>query len=170
MNLTESCIEADRITLEKLAVYRQQLIDLPAIAHAASIESFMDFEFNALVVRLKSYVLAEEVDCRSKIVEISSTFPVYQSWWQHFRGEVFPEWLKRKFPPKFNYVVKTGKKKVTFRKLATYPRANLIIPDNVGNTIIYRNQFREEGLGIQELAVLEPIKKTADNQSDCPHR
>ena len=133
----------NNVTLEKLEIGKRALVDMSVLRESLELQSYLDHELSCMVYDLRGYVLAEEVDNRSKSITITHTFPVYQSWWQHFKGEVFPEWLKKRFPPQFNYVTKTGKKTITFRKLATYPKANIALP-KLGNTIVYRTQLEEE--------------------------
>jgi len=136
----------DNITLEKLEVGIQLAEDMAVLAQSLNLEQYREIELHKMVTRLRGYVLAEEVDNRSKVVTITLTFPVYRSWWQYFKGDKFPSWLKKKFPPQFNYVTKTGKKTITFRKLATYPKANIALP-KLGDTIVFRNQITEESGG-----------------------
>ena len=117
---------------------------LPVIQNTVCLESYGNELLNQMVYKLSAYVLAEEVDCRSKVVNFKAVFPVYKNWWEHFKGEVFTEWLKEKFPPKFNYVTKTEKRKVTFRKYATYPQANILFPEKMGEKVVYRSYISEE--------------------------
>ena len=92
-----------------------------------------------MVLSIQAYVLAEEVDCRRKDVAFSFKFPA--TWWQHFKQSLFPRWLLGWFPVK--YKDNTAKKRVIFRRLATYPKANIVIPDKVGDTVVYRNVWEE---------------------------
>ena len=135
------------VELTKLPIAVEYMLDeYPLVKHGLKIERIIEPAYIASIIRIKTYILAEEIDNRSKVVEFKASFPVYQSWWQHFKGEKFPEWLKRKFPPKFNYPTQTKRKKVTFRKYATYPQANILFPDKVGNLIRYKSTLLEEDL------------------------
>src|SRR4030042_3717458 len=131
----------ESVELTKLLVETTHIIDEYAVLKSGlKLQAYMEPMLRAMVYKLKSYVLAEEIDNRSKIVYVNTTHPVYCNWWQHFKGEVFPDWLKKKFPPRYNYVTKTGKKLVTFRRHATYPKANILFPDQVGTLIKYNSQ------------------------------
>ena len=135
----------ETIELTKLPVGISEILDDYVIMkHGLQFESIFDPMLKGMIYRLKTYVLAEEIDCRSKIVSFDATFPVYRNWWQHFKGDIFPQWLKKRFPPKFNYPTQTKKKKVTFRKYATYPKANILFPDEVGTLIKYKSFIEEE--------------------------
>ena len=128
-----------RLELEKLRVYRQMTVDMPIFTRSLSVETFVHPNMKDMVIRMSGFVMAEEIDNRTKIVEFSVSVP--SSWWQHFKQDNFPSWLVRMFPVKFKEIRKT--KKVQFRRLATYPKASLVIPDEIGNVVIYRNLFSE---------------------------
>ncbi|KKL76921.1 hypothetical protein LCGC14_2040100 [marine sediment metagenome] len=137
-------MELSEVEFTKLPVCTQILTDMYTFANSLEIQQFQCETMDGLITRIKGYVLAEEVDCRSTVVCIDTVHPAYQSWWQHFKGEIFPEWLKRRFPPKLNYITKTGRKKVTFRRYATYPKANILFPKETGKLVRYRSFIGEE--------------------------
>ncbi len=134
-----------QVELIKLSIGVSSVLDdYTLVKHGLELEQIMKPALRGMMFQIRTYILAEEIDNRSKVVSITNTFPVYRSWWQHFKGEVFPEWLKRRFPPQFNYATKTGSKIVTFRKYATYPKANILFPDKVGNLVRYKSFIEEE--------------------------
>lgn len=135
----------ESVELTKLPISVQGMLDdYILVRNGIEIKTFRDAFLGATVYKIETYILAEEIDCRTKVVSIKTTYPVYQNWWQHFKGEVFPDWLKRHFPPRFNDVVKVGKKRVTFRRYATYPKANILFPKEVGELVKYKSFIEEE--------------------------
>ena len=136
----------ETVELTKLPIALSEVLDdYVTVKYGLELENIVDPMLRGMIYRIKTYILAEEIDNRSKIISFETVHPVYQSWWQHFKGDAFPEWLKRRSPPRFNYVTKTGKRKVTFRKYATYPKANILFPDKVGKLVRYKS-FIEEAL------------------------
>jgi hypothetical protein len=57
--------------------------------------SFLPELGKRMVLRLTRRIATENLDT----IEL----PVPASWWQHFKAEHFPRWMKRKFPVKYNY-------------------------------------------------------------------
>jgi len=134
-----------QVELTKLMIGTSTVLDdYPLVKQGIQVERILDPVIRGMMFQIRTYILAEEIDNRSKDVSITSVFPVYRSWWQHFKGEVFPDWLRKRFPPQFNYVVKTGTKTVKFRKYATYPKANVLFPDKVGSLVRYKSSIEEE--------------------------
>ncbi len=138
MALTDTT--TDSIILEKLEVMAQQFIDMVTLRSSLEIESFQDYALQRLCFRIRGYVLAEEVDKRSMIVKFRIDIPA--TWWQHFKQSLFPQWLLNRTPVK-HYTIERNKK-VTFRRLATYPKASLILPKEVSNAVVYRTQIYED--------------------------
>ena len=125
------------ICLEQFKVGIQQIIPWSTLRESITLYSEQDIVLRGMVLSIQAYVLAEEVDCRHRDVSFVFKFP--STWWQHFKQSYYPEWLLRKFPVRYSESI--GKKRVIFRRLATYPKANIAIPDRVGDTIIYRNVY-----------------------------
>lgn len=140
-NMVSSMVFTDSVTFEKLKMVACEFTDMLAIRESLSLESYTDIVLNALVSKLKAYVLAEEVDRRSKTIKFTVDMPA--NWWQHFKKTVFPKRLLSRFPVKYYKVERV--KRVTFRKLATYPKANIVFPDKMGDCLVYRTQIFEDG-------------------------
>ncbi len=138
-------IEPERVDLFKLPIAVQGVLaDYILVSKGLEFEAWRDTFLNGLLVSIRTYILAEEIDCRSKVISIDTVHSVYQNWWEHFKGTIFPRWLKRLSPPKFNYVTITGKKKVTFKRYATYPKANILFPKEIGELIRFKQFIIEE--------------------------
>ena len=129
----------DTVVLEKLIITSQRLIDMVTIRDSLKVSVLLGETMDAMMVRLRGYVLAEEVDNRTKQVMFRITIPA--TWWEQFKEDKFPNWLKRRFPVRQRTITKT--KIVRFRKLATYPMANIVLKDKVGK-FVYRSQIGEE--------------------------
>ena len=129
------------INLEKLKVTARQYIspDLFTLTDGIEVQKFIDYELRAIVLNLTSYILAEEVENRQTVVHFEWKIPA--NWWEHFKT-VLPIWAHR-FLGKPQYRKHVKNKKVTFRRLATYPKARITFPE-LGDTVIYRTQFNEE--------------------------
>lgn len=129
----------DNTTLEQFCVTNQLMVDTHTLRHSLELSQHIDNSRRALVISLRGYVLAEEVDNRTKAVTFKTTIPA--TWWDHLKQDKLPYWLTKLFPIKLKTIEKS--KKVTFRRLATYPKANIVLPE-LGSTIVYRNQLYEE--------------------------
>jgi len=55
------------------------------------------------------------------------------TWWEHFKREHFPPWLLRRYPVRLLRYTREVSVKVT----AAYPRAELLVPDEVGEAVIH---------------------------------
>lgn len=51
--------------------------------------------------------------------------------WQHLKGSL-PEWFRRRYPVKN----KSHKRTVKFTRYATYPMADVVVPQNMGKLVI----------------------------------
>ena len=132
------------ITLEKLEVGKQCLVDMGVLRKSLNLEEYIDHMLNAMVYDLRAYVLAEEVDKRTEIVHFHIDRPA--TWWDELKFDVLRKhklsrWFVNRYPVKTARFSQT--KTVTFRKLATYPKANIALP-GLGSTIVYRTQIYEE--------------------------
>ena len=129
------------VELTKLPIGVSAILDdYVVVKSGLKFESIIDPMLGGMLYQIKTYILAEEIDHRSKEVRFSVRLP--SSWWQHFKYDKFPAWLLHKFPVKYEeyYQVKT----VTFRKYATYPKANILLPDKVGELVRYKSFIEEE--------------------------
>lgn len=130
----------ESVELVKLPIGITEILDdYMLVRHGLEMEKIFDPMISGMLYRIKTYILAEEIDNRTKTVRFSCKTTA--NWWQHFKLQLFPGWLQRKFPVK--YADCTHKKKVTFRKHATYPRANILFPDKVGSLIRYKSSIEE---------------------------
>ena len=130
--------DIESVALEQFHVYVQKSIPWETLAHSLEISTWRDIVLQSMVVSIQGYILAEEVDKRTRVVTFDYTIPA--SWWQQFKAEKFPGWLIKRFPVKTK--AQQASKKVIFRRLATYPKANIVVPD-LDKTIIYRNTWAE---------------------------
>ena len=127
------------IEFTKLPVYQEMRVDMFAMASTINLEVFEMEMYDAMLHRMKAYVLAEEVENRTLVSSFEVKVPL--TWWDFFKQERFPNWLLNRFPAKQRIIKK--KKTVKFTKYATYPKATMTIPDKVGNTIVYRSSIYE---------------------------
>jgi hypothetical protein len=106
----------NQLMLEKVRVLSQERLSGQLLADL-NFESYRDDILGDLVLRLSSYVMAEETNK----IKRSLSYP--SNWWQMFKQQYFPEWLKEKFP------VKTKTKSWTVRVMATYPKLPQVFKD-----------------------------------------
>ncbi len=99
-----------------------------------TLNSYQDLVMDRLVYIVEHELPAEELENRSKTLNIS--YP--STWWQMFKEQYFPIWLKERFPIEMKRV----SKKYTFRKLATYPKLPLVFPE--AGPIVYRSYMQEK--------------------------
>jgi len=119
------------------------LSDYPTVRDGLRLEGVRDLMLQGMIYQLTTYILAEELEKRTK--EVAFTYSVPKNWWEHLKCS-FPDWLKHRFPPKLIQYEVT--KQVTFKKYATYPKANVLFPDKVGKLVRYKSFIEEEESGI----------------------
>lgn len=78
------------------------------------VDAFYDTAINAIYCRFSKRIMVDHLP--GKTVQHPST------WWDHFKAEKFPTWLKKKFPPKYkttevNFLVKYPHYKVNHSQL-----------------------------------------------------
>lgn len=132
-------VPIETFMLEKLLVSKQLMVDMPTLRSSLELSSYIDCALQRMVYSLEAYVLAEEIDNRTKEVSFQVSIP--KSWWQHFKRDVTPRWFVNLFPVRFTVIKKT--KSVTFRKLATFPKANIALPEELGSVVINRAELTE---------------------------
>lgn len=126
----------ETVKLTKLPVCISEILDdYVLVKQGLEFENVFDPMLQGMFYRIKTYILAEEIDNRSKVVRFTYKLP--SNWWQYFKLQVFPKWLQQRFPVSYTDCVRT--KKVTFRKYATYPKASILFPDKVGELIRYKS-------------------------------
>ena len=134
------------ITLEKLEIDKRCMVGMNVLRESLELQSYLDYEFNHMVYDLRAYVLAEEVDNRTKLVRFQTDVPA--NWWEHFKRDVLQRLFRGRLHIKFTYISRT--KTVRFRKLATYPKANIALPE-LGDTIRYRTQLSIEEVDTNDI-------------------
>lgn len=133
-------ISPERIELERFKVGIKDIIPQSTFRQTLKLNTYTDELIQNLVLQLSGYVLAEEVDKREKVVTFEYKIPL--NWWEHFKASILPIWLYRYVgQPKYKTITK--ERTIRFRKLATYPKANIAIPE-LGDIVIYRTQIEEE--------------------------
>ena len=129
----------EQTILERVDVGNRTMVDMSVLRQSLNVEQYMDDQLRAMVISIRGYVLAEEVDNRTTTVKFQLDIPA--NWWEHFKRDVLQRLFKGKLKLRFQRIVRV--KSVTFRKLATYPKANIAIPE-LGTTIVYRTQIYED--------------------------
>ncbi len=102
-----------------------------------------EFEMDRMISRLEMDVLTRKLV--DKTYETVETYKLPTSWWQHLKRDYFPEWFKRKWPVK--ETEHTVKLKVEFERYATYPEADIEMPNRFGEMYLYENFRVLEGPG-----------------------
>lgn len=130
----------ESIELTKLPIEVSEILDdYVSVKYGLELERIIHPILRGIVYRIKAHILAEEIDNRTK--DISFTYSTPKNWWEHLKLSL-PQWLKNILhPPKMIEYTKT--KTVTFRKYATFPKANILFPDEVGKLIKYKSFIEE---------------------------
>jgi hypothetical protein len=130
----------NEVVLTQLKEIAQKVLSGHALVNLR-LESWKNDVADALVYQLSTYVLAEEVENRTKTVN----FEYPKSWWQMFKQQYFPKWLLKRFPVK----TKKDTRLVTFKKYATYPKAPAVaFPEGYGGKIVYKSFITEKKGGV----------------------
>lgn len=119
------------------------LVDMPTLTQTADIASYVDTITRNIVLSLRAGVLADELltEKRKLNFTFKTTSICYPTWWEHFKADVFPSWLKRKFPPRLNTTsqIHQRTRTIDFTKYATYPKARVSLPEL--GTPVYKYQI-----------------------------
>ena len=68
--------------------------DIDFVRQNLTVEVMMRDSLGRMMLSLRSFVLANQGS--DEMVEWNE----YANWWEHFKAEVFPDWLKERFPVK----------------------------------------------------------------------
>lgn len=93
-----------------------------------------------LLISVERSVWAEKIQNETAEVEVSVDVPT--SWWQHFKRDVFPVWLLRRFPVKTKTVSK--KSTFTFRTVALLPEFKYEQPPGTGSACVIQTYMEKE--------------------------
>lgn len=104
---------AERLTLEAIAIGCAQFLG-PFASNHMRLCIDCDAAANRFIGMLRTYMMSERIQEATEEV----TFQYPASWWQHFKAECFPEWLKRLCPPR----MATEQKVVRFEVREVYPQ------------------------------------------------
>jgi len=103
-----------------------------------SVTRLKDITRDTLLYSLCTLIPSENVK------EETHTFNVEypETWWQAFKDQYYPVWLKKKYPVKFKKITET----VVFKAYNIYPKFPQIRPDACQDSVqtIYKSSFREE--------------------------
>ncbi len=111
----------------------QVFLDDGVMAQNLNLESWRDEMLGGVVYRLKAKLLAEELvtDRKNFRFTFSHSVEVPDGWWQAYKQEHYPNWLKKIYPVRTKTITEsfTAKRSVDFTKYATYPKAMVKYPD-----------------------------------------
>lgn len=151
---------------EPFALHKQkftaQAIVRPQLMASAEFERVQDQLIDELQYRLTATVLEEklvekehsaEVTAHAVAVAIAEATTEYpSSWWQHFKQDHFPGWMKRRWPVKTHQLrayrretatnSNTETVSITFRQYAQFPAAQVRTPRNFrGPVLVAREEL-----------------------------
>jgi hypothetical protein len=81
-----------------------------------------------VVVRMTTRVLTQTLEDKQATVSFSTP----STWWQHWKQDRAPGWLKRRWPVRLTTIQKT----VEYKVCAMYPKADLLLP-KLGPAVIH---------------------------------
>ena len=113
-------------TAAKVHIPKELLINC-----SLSVEEVVEHCCEKLVIELRKKLLA------NKVQQVEETVSYPASWWQHFKEQYFPVWLKKKFPVRKRKVV------VRLERWEGYPLCRRVFPE-MGPPYYYVFTYREE--------------------------
>ena len=126
------CQQVHQVTLRWLKVKAQQFIPKHVLDNCLlSVEEIAEDWCEGLLLTLEKKVLAREVQEVERVVQYPAT------WWQHFKEQFFPSWLKKRFPVRMRRVV------VRLERWEGYP-ASRWIPPELGDPSYYVFAYEED--------------------------
>lgn len=137
MSLDTKTIEFDRtqILFEKKR-YAAQLMDdrIGAMTRSSlRYDENEDFQMDVLVKRVCVEVLTRKLV--NKVYEKIEHVKVPENWWEHWKQDHAPNWLRKRWP--VMYETKLIPLRVEFERYATYPEADIVLPDRFGTMYLY---------------------------------
>ncbi len=115
------------IILEKVRFCAAQAIN-QNVADSLSASTYYDHIIDAIALQLKGWVLAEKLEDHIRTVRLVAEFRYPATWWQMFKEQHFPSWLRDRFPVRYKTERQEKARKVSFKKYATYPHTTLQVP------------------------------------------
>lgn len=112
VNLGSGGLESKTLEAARYAVSLK--ID-PHLMENVNIQTYIQECSFDMILRISRVVYEDKLENEKKIVMVE----VPCNWWQHFKYDIFPEWLQRVFPVKYENIEKT----VVFTRKALYPDA-----------------------------------------------
>lgn len=89
-------------------------------------------ELDNKLIELTTQILERKIAEDSYPVTFS--YKVTASWWQHLKLDKAPEWFTKRYPVK--YENKRIKRTVEITRKATYPMADIVVPNGMGQVVI----------------------------------
>jgi hypothetical protein len=131
-------ISAPYIPIEQVVLERLRYAVTGSLGAAAAadlrVSTYPEYLFDGLVYQLTVDVLAE------KLVDevLDGYFPLPANGWQLFKEQHMPAWFIKRYP------VKTAWRtcRVEYKKHATYPRANIVLPKDKFGRVVLRESVR----------------------------
>ena len=133
-----------QIVLQRLQYAARQVFSGHSLQHL-KVEHFVDTLSRNWISDLRTEILTERLKTPRSgfnlLVPITLRYAtktdVPASWWQAFKAEVFPQWLRRRLPPKYRTVV--GRQtvrtwlrvdgEIEYDVMAAYPKLPSVYPD-----------------------------------------
>jgi hypothetical protein len=110
----------DRVTLDIIQQTVKFHLDKYDI-HNLTTHIYDDPMLNAKIVQIVRRIASEKLEEIEVRAEATIEYPA--TWWEHFKERWYPEWLKRKFPVKYDLKTETNITKADV--MAFYPNVSL---------------------------------------------
>jgi len=122
------------ISLEKLLIRYDRILDKRNFEY----REYFSEALKCSLLEITTELMAEKLQDTHVKLEVAIDYPA--SWWQHFKEDCFPKWLKNKFPVQNKR--KFDSRSYDFKRFATYPKLIKSFPGDQ-NIVVIREEIDE---------------------------
>ena len=127
----------DRVGVQARKVFARYMLESMTIDES----QFADMVARDLVLELRSYALAHDLENHTTTVHFKEAVSYPATWWQMFKDQYFPLAWKHRWPIELTMKTIEVDRKVTFKKFAMYPDADIPVPLEMGSPV-YKTTIR----------------------------
>lgn len=125
------------ITIRRIAVERWMDLHQLQCLRGAEMIAYIDDKAKQIAISLERELQQEKMGETAR--EVIHRFKIPASWWQHFKQDCFPIWLKQLFPIRYREEVQSTRFIVDHFQV--YPRSTMLVPP--GTKVHRMMQWRE---------------------------
>lgn len=139
MSMIEPIIKVDKILFEQIKFGVRKVLSNSQFLFMkdAYLETYVDYLVDDLVLNLTASVQSQKMFEENIVVELQIEFKKPASWWQHFKQDIFPKWMQKKFPVRYEIVVEKRNKTICLKGYKTFPYSSYQVPKEFGQFFVY---------------------------------